>query len=82
MDHTRSPKWFENYFCYYTYIMWSRKQRVSVAGTRAVWWKLHVLVASAVADDPLVSKTFPASAKCRRTKQQRMDERSNATTEK
>ena len=37
---------------------------------------------ASVADDPIVSKLFPASVKCRRTSQQRMYERSVASTEK
>lgn len=42
---------------------------------------MHVHIAS-VADDPIVSKDFPANVTCRRTKQQRIDERNLTTTKK
>ena len=37
---------------------------------------------ASVADDPVVSKDFPASVTCKRTRQQRIDERDEASTEK
>lgn len=35
-----------------------------------------------VADDPIVSKDYPANVECERTREQRMEERNQATTDK
>ena len=76
-------RWSENYFCYYTFT-WSRKRLVSAVinlHSALKIFNVHLRISVSDAID-IVTKDFPASIECTRTKQQRQDERAQASTDK
>ena len=78
-------RWSENYFYYYTFT-WSRKRLVSAVinlyySERKFLTHVHLFWFHAGAID-IVTKDFPSSIECKRTKQQRQDERDQASTDK